>query len=202
MFQSVMGDLSSYFPAVLVAFGTSSCILWGVLLATQYKPGGSRQEPMRQQVKEGLSRYGGVALIGALWCGLAAWSGFEFSPTLQALFFGSIAILIFGTIDDMRPISWPWQLCFQLGLGGLLLWLGMRIEIMQGIFGGTIDFRNWPIPFTPSLMLMAWLVLVMNAVNWLDGLDGLLGSVSLMGFGTLTLLRLFPEVNQPALAVP
>jgi UDP-N-acetylmuramyl pentapeptide phosphotransferase/UDP-N-acetylglucosamine-1-phosphate transferase len=51
------------------------------------------------------------------------------------------------------------------------------------------------------LFAIFWIVLMINSMNWIDGVDGLSGGVSLIGALTIFLLSLKPEVNQPPVAI-
>lgn len=202
MSSDVLEDFVSFLPALLVAFLTGVFLLWNLQgwalkLIPQRIPEKGRIGSQYEK-----PRFGGLILVVAFWFGIAFWSDFSFSPTMLALLAGSILIVPFGILDDIRPVPWWVQLLFQLLLGIVLIALGLRIEMMQSPLGGAIDFRNWIIPGAPVLALLTWLVLVINAVNWLDGLDGLLGSVACIGLATLALVSLFPEVEQPGLAAP
>jgi UDP-GlcNAc:undecaprenyl-phosphate GlcNAc-1-phosphate transferase len=44
-------------------------------------------------------------------------------------------------------------------------------------------------------------VLLINATNWLDGIDGLSGGVSIISASTILVLSLRSEVNQPPIAI-
>jgi UDP-GlcNAc:undecaprenyl-phosphate GlcNAc-1-phosphate transferase len=202
MSSDVLLGFVSFLPAVLIAFLTSVLLLWNLQgWAVKYIPK-RVVEKERIGLKYEKVRFGGIILVIAFWFGIIFWSGFSLSPTILALLVGSILIVPFGILDDIRPIPWWVQLLFQFLLGIVLISLGLRIEMMQSPLGGAIDFRNWIIPGVPVLALLIWLILVINAVNWLDGLDGLLGSVSCIGLATLALVSLFPEVGQPGLAAP
>lgn len=201
MIGDVLRGVVPLLPFFCLALGLSALFGFTLLWIHQRWKPSKREEASRLPQKNAVSRFGGVGLLLAFVISLLLWPGFQFSPTIGALLSGGVLILFFGILDDIRPISWWWQLAFQLLLGGLLVFLGLKIEIMQGPFGGTVDFREW-FSGMPLVILLLWLLLVMNAVNWLDGLDGLLGSVVCIGFGTLTLVSFFPEVRQPGLAGP
>jgi UDP-GlcNAc:undecaprenyl-phosphate GlcNAc-1-phosphate transferase len=49
--------------------------------------------------------------------------------------------------------------------------------------------------------MVVWIVLMMNSMNWLDGIDGLSGGITLIGSLTIFFLSLKPEVNQPPVAI-
>lgn len=109
-------------------------------------------------------RLGGIAIAAAL---LAA--------TLLAVHTASRALLCFcaalmliwlaGLIDDLRELAPFWRLLAQIGGGSLLY------------FGG---WRLWPYaPGTVALLMdCLWVVLFVNAFNFLDGADGLAAGIT------------------------
>lgn len=121
--------------------------------------------------------------------------------SLQILFLGALLALALGSIDDIRPRHWGFQLSGQLLLGLLLVSAGMTIRSIHLGGGAVIDFSLLPFPALPLLVTLFWVVLVMNAVNWVDGADGLMAGVTATALLVLALLSLRPEVNQPALAL-
>lgn len=148
-----------------------------------------------------ISRFGGVALVLAFVSAVVANTDLEITPQLTGLLLGASFILVVGFLDDVTPVSWTTQLLFQVGLGALIFLFGMRAWVLTNPFGDPIFLRpeQWPIP---SLLIgILWTVLVMNAVNWADGVDGLLGSVATVAFTAIFLVSLRPDVNQPAVAI-
>jgi UDP-GlcNAc:undecaprenyl-phosphate/decaprenyl-phosphate GlcNAc-1-phosphate transferase len=89
------------------------------------------------------------------------------------------ALLIFGVglFDDLFTLR-PWQkLCGEIAAAGLAYWAGVHV---QG-FGGKVFGDWWGLPLT-----VGWLVLCTNAVNLIDGVDGLAAGIGL--FATTTML--------------
>jgi UDP-GlcNAc:undecaprenyl-phosphate GlcNAc-1-phosphate transferase len=88
------------------------------------------------------------------------------------------AMLVFvtGLIDDFFGLK-PWQkLLGQLGGAALAFWAGVRIPGVGGIALPDL----WSLPLT-----FGWLLLCSNAINLVDGLDGLAAGVGF--FATLTI---------------
>lgn len=197
MSDAIISAMSSGWGIFGTAFFFSSLLL---LFLTRVRAQKVRVEAGRTSTHSLSYRLGGVALILSFW--LAWWidGRVALSPGLMALLWGSILILLVGVRDDYRPIPWWGQLIFQGLLGLLLLSAHLSIDIMQGPLGGTIDFRTW-FASMPSIILFVWLLLILNALNWVDGHDGLLSIVTLIGFLTLFVVSVFPEVKQPAISL-
>jgi UDP-GlcNAc:undecaprenyl-phosphate GlcNAc-1-phosphate transferase len=84
-------------------------------------------------------------------------------------------ITLIGFLDDLYDLDWTLKLAGQFAVAGILAWQGVQI-ISLPIAGLTIG------SFGTSLVVTVFLtVLVMNAVNFIDGLDGLVSGVVLIG---------------------
>lgn len=88
----------------------------------------------------------------------------------------SIIVLI-GVADDIWDLDWVTKLAGQFIAAGLLAWQGVQI-ITVPIFGRTILS-----PYVLLIITVFAIVLVMNAINFIDGLDGLVTGVALIGNG-------------------
>ena len=127
-------------------------------------------------------RLGGVAMFFGFVSALAAagafgWFRSVFADPLQILAIVGAALLItlIGFLDDLYDLDWTLKLAGQFAVAGLLAWQGVQI-ISLPIAGLTIG------SFGTSLVVTVFLtVLVMNAVNFIDGLDGLVSGVVLIG---------------------
>lgn len=96
-------------------------------------------------------------------------------PGLFGLLAGASAMLIVGLLDDLHSLAALHKLGLQTGAALVLVALGWRVETL-GVPGvGTIAVGVWSVPLT-----VAWVVLVTNAVNLIDGLDGLACGLALV----------------------
>jgi UDP-GlcNAc:undecaprenyl-phosphate/decaprenyl-phosphate GlcNAc-1-phosphate transferase len=133
-----------------------------------------------------IPRAGGVAIVisylAAYLCLLAAplSAGLLIESSLSfALRLIPAAGLIFliGLVDDIRGLE-PWQkLAGEIAAAGAAYWAGIHIEGLAGYGAGAW----WNLPAT-----ILWLVACTNAINLIDGVDGLATGVGL--FATLTTL--------------
>jgi UDP-GlcNAc:undecaprenyl-phosphate GlcNAc-1-phosphate transferase len=78
------------------------------------------------------------------------------------------AIVGLGVIDDKRGVSALGKLTAQVLIGGVLVLLGVQILYFWFGFGPVSVGSDLAVPLT-----ILWLALVVNAVNLVDGLDGL-----------------------------
>lgn len=124
----------------------------------------------------GLAMFVGFALtFGA--AGLLGWfhSVFVDPSVVVGVIVSSLLITLLGYFDDLYDLDWFLKLAGQFLVAGILAWQGVQIVSLP-IFGLTIG------SFGMSLVVTVFItVLIMNAVNFIDGLDGLVAGVVLIG---------------------
>jgi len=153
------------------------------------------------RVHKAVSRFGGVALVLAFLATIIGNGNLSPSGPLFGLIIGSVLVLAFGMADDLRPIGWKSQMAFQGVLAVLLFVSGMRAWVLTNPFGDPWFLYPETSVFPSLFVGTVFVLLIMNAMNWVDGVDGLLGGVSLSAFVTLFFVSLRPEVNQPSVAI-
>lgn len=120
---------------------------------------------------------GGVAIFVAFWIALIVLT-WPPTGTVLALLAASTFLLAVSIADDLRGLSWAFRLTAQVALAVGLWWVGgVRIAGVTWPFGSDgpqyLDLGNASLPLT-----VAWIVVIVNALNWLDGLDGLAAGVA------------------------
>lgn len=151
--------------------------------------------------KEGVMRLGGVALIVSFLVMVFANRYLMITMPLIGVIVASGAILVVGVWDDMREMSWKRQLGFQFGLAALMFVFGIQVNSLTHPFGGVWFFDAPEFLWLSFIIGTVWMVAVVNAVNWADGIDGWCGGLACIGFLTIFFLSLQPEVNQPPVAI-
>lgn len=145
-----------------------------------------------------ISRLGGLAITGAFFFAVGMDHHLVLTRPLWGLLVGGLFIVFFGMADDFFELDWKTQLLFQVALGIIIYFFSIRIDFVTNPFGGIIDLTQSALSF---MVTLAWLVLIINAVNWLDGADGLLGGVGSVAAVTIFCISLRPEVHQPPIAI-
>jgi UDP-GlcNAc:undecaprenyl-phosphate GlcNAc-1-phosphate transferase len=98
----------------------------------------------------------------------------EWETYVIALFGGTLAIGALGIYDDLRGANAYQKLAVQI-LVAVFVWkLGVRIDLL-GLFGARLEVGVFSLPLT-----VIWIVVIINAMNLIDGLDGLASGVALM----------------------
>lgn len=96
----------------------------------------------------------------------------DFSAELLAIWIGGAILVVLGILDDILRLSALLKLLVQLCAAGVAVCFGIVIDQIT-IFGLVIEFGAFAIPIT-----LLWIVGLSNAINLIDGLDGLACGVS------------------------
>jgi UDP-GlcNAc:undecaprenyl-phosphate GlcNAc-1-phosphate transferase len=88
------------------------------------------------------------------------------------LFVASEIVLGLGAVDDLRRIPANIKFLFQIVAGLIVALTCYRIEVISLPFG-SVHLGIWSVPLT-----VLWVVAITNAINLLDGLDGLAAGTS------------------------
>ncbi|MEX0958169.1 MAG: MraY family glycosyltransferase [Burkholderiales bacterium] len=131
---------------------------------------------------------GAIPLIGgpAIFAGLCV-GALLIPNTLKpypALFAGLAVLLIAGILDDLRDLTPKQKFLAQLIAAACMVWWGgTSVESLGDLFGyGEVGLPYLAVPFT----IIALLGLI-NAINMVDGADGLATGLSLIAFFFLAL---------------
>lgn len=155
----------------------------------------------RHQHGTDISRLGGIALILSFIVTIVVDSHLILTFSWWGIIFLSLMILIVGVWDDVRELSWKTQMLAQVCIGMGAFFFGIRLISMTFPMHGVVFFDTGMLIFVSAIVTILWIMIVMNAINWIDGIDGVCGGVSVIAFATIFLLSLYPEVNQPPIAI-
>lgn len=97
---------------------------------------------------------------------------FQISPMFLSLMCGLVMLFIIGIGDDLIGINYKWKFFVQVFVASLLPISGLWINDMYGLLFIT---RLPPLIGVPMTIFIV--VLILNAVNLIDGLDGLCSGI-------------------------
>jgi UDP-GlcNAc:undecaprenyl-phosphate GlcNAc-1-phosphate transferase len=123
-------------------------------------------------------RFGGLAIAAAV-LGVAWLARVLPGPAqlldprpLLGLTCASLPVLALGVLDDLRDVG-PWtKLAVQACAALTLTVFGYGVPLLTNPFGEPFVTGLWSLPLT-----VLWVILLTNAVNLIDGLDGLAAGV-------------------------
>lgn len=124
----------------------------------------------RRMHKEPIPRLGGISIYAAFV--LATLVFCELDSRLIALWFGGLMIVVLGIFDDIYRLNAWLKLAVQIIVAVSAVLQGILIENVN-LFGHYIYFGWLSYPIT-----VVWIVGITNAINLIDGLDGLACGVS------------------------
>lgn len=159
----------------------------------------------RKVHQQPIVRVGGIAIcIGTLIACLAGAGLHSASPALShswqvlGVSIGGLLFFLIGLADDIFNLPPLPRLLLQ-GLVACLVWsLGIRVDYLPIPGFGTLSTGLFSLPIT-----FLWLAGVTNAINWLDGLDGLAAGISSIAAGLFALVcwQYNPSIALIALAL-
>ncbi|MED4350990.1 MraY family glycosyltransferase [Schinkia azotoformans] len=136
---------------------------------------GAVDKPNQRKVHQKvMPRLGGLAIFISMVIGFAIAQPFDDDIATWPILLGATIIVITGVFDDRFEISPKVKLLGQILAAGVVIYGGVQVEsINLPLFEATIEFGIFTIPFT-----LLWIVGITNAINLIDGLDGLAAGVS------------------------
>ncbi len=157
----------------------ASLILTPIVKKFAFLVGATDQPNHRKVHQKIMPRLGGLAIYISFIIGVIV-----LQPTDQyawPILIGSVIIIVTGLIDDLTELSAKWKFAGQLLAAVVVVLGGVRVEFINLPFGGELEFGYMSIPLT-----IFWIVGVTNAINLIDGLDGLAAGVSTIALITIS----------------
>lgn len=150
---------------------------------------------------QNIPRAGGVAIYAAFLLSFASaliypamLSESIFERQTVVFIIGASSAFLLGLWDDIKPLDSKTKFAAQMMIAMIAYTGGISIKAIS-IFGTQAIELGWAsLPVT-----IFWFVLVMNAINLIDGLDGLAAGISL--FVSLVLLILAVKMNSLSVAI-
>jgi UDP-GlcNAc:undecaprenyl-phosphate/decaprenyl-phosphate GlcNAc-1-phosphate transferase len=168
------------FAVSLVVSAVMACLVRDVANARGWV---TVPEPARHMHQKPVPRLGGIAILGSvvLVVSIAAIAsnllhlGYSLpSRTFLGLLGPTLVIFGLGLADDFRPLSPYLKFGVQILAAGWLFLNGCRVTRFQLLFGER-ELGN----IAALALTVFWVLLITNAFNLLDGLDGLAGGSAL-----------------------
>jgi UDP-GlcNAc:undecaprenyl-phosphate GlcNAc-1-phosphate transferase len=131
-----------------------------------------------------IPRLGGVSMLLGFGAATLVASVLPFSrqmfdgPELKGILYGAIIVCIVGAIDDVKELDWLLKLAGQLLAAGIMAFQGVQLFSLP--LGETLVL---PGPLLVGLTIF-FVILATNAVNFVDGLDGL--ATGIVGIAALS----------------
>jgi UDP-GlcNAc:undecaprenyl-phosphate GlcNAc-1-phosphate transferase len=155
--------------ALLVAFAAAT-VLTPLVARLARRIGAVDEIKERGLARDATPLLGGLAIFGGVL--LAALLFLPGNPRTQAILAGAALITIVGAIDDARDLPPGVKLTGQIAAALILVLSDVTVNTFTLPFVGRVDLGSLGEPIT-----VLGLVLLMNVVNFSDGVDGLAAGV-------------------------
>ncbi|MDB5325200.1 MAG: hypothetical protein JWM57_769, partial [Phycisphaerales bacterium] len=142
---------------------------------------------VRKVHKKPVPRVGGVAIVLATILPLLVVAFFystklgltQFQPA-ATLLAGAVSLAVVGVLDDFFEIPSKYKLLAMLVASAAFCGAGGAVDsvVVRGVHLLDLGYAGWPVT-------MLWIALVTVSINFIDGLDGLAGGISLIACAVL-----------------
>ncbi len=199
----------AFFIALAITF-----ILTPVIQSRALKLGFLDAPSVRKLHKTPIPRLGGVGIYSSLFFtslillpvylnySITSYSSF----TLIGIFSGGTIIFFIGLLDDLDPLPAKIKLLIQFLAATIAWYLGVRIMSISNPFYHS-DFSIFKLsvgdqaylfsPIFSYLITVIWIVGITNAINLIDGMDGLATGVCIVGALAIWAVSLDYRISQP-----
>lgn len=142
--------------------------------------------------KEQVSPLGGIAIFSAFWITLGVFSSNGLSRESVLLMAGAFLLFLTGVKDDLISMPALRRLVVQIGVASLMYVAGIQLTTIPG----TGIVLPWPASFLLTILLTGAIV---NAYNFIDGINGLASGLAIIGAVVFALL--FLQMGNPHAAL-
>ena len=149
----------------------------------------------RRMHKVPLPRVGGLAIFLGFIISVLIFA--QIDNQTKSIFIGAVIIVLLGVVDDITPLKPLIKLAGQIVAALIPVLNGVVIERLTDPFsksGGVINMGVLAIPIT-----IIWIVGMSNAVNFIDGLDGL--AVGVSSIAAISMFAIAAIVSESYIAI-
>ncbi|TSC93576.1 MAG: glycosyl transferase, partial [Candidatus Berkelbacteria bacterium Licking1014_85] len=160
--------------------------------------------------KTPIPRLGGIAVFSAFWITIIFFQIFfpekliftenkilGIDQNLFGVFIGSLIVFLSGILDDIKNLKPFSKLFWQIVAGTIIVIFGINIWWVHNPFGG----ENIILNNLTYILVPVWIVLLINVMNWWDGIDGQVTGIGIIAAIVLFFLSISKVVNQPSTAI-
>ncbi len=179
--MNLMVNNHNIIEIILVTF-IASLILVPIAKKIAYHIGAIDKPNARKIHNVDMPRLGGLAIFGSFLLGYILYG--ELTTQMLSILIGSFIILLVGIFDDIKPIKARYKFLVQI-IAALIVVLYGQVYFTEITFLGIrLEFNMLISYFLSTFFIVA----ISNAINLIDGLDGLAGGVSSIYFLTISII--------------
>jgi len=135
--------------------------------------------------KKPIPLLGGLAIYFSFIIVMMLKSG-SLSQHETGILIGATIIVIGGIIDDTFELRPRYKLIFQISAAVVLIFFGVEISSITNPLAGGYDY--WNVGWMTVPLTILWVIGITNALNLIDGLDGLAAGVALISSVTIFII--------------
>ena len=113
---------------------------------------------------------GGAAVYGAF--AVTVLTNFDFSRQLKGVAVGATIVVAAGLLDDLVDMRAWVKLLAQVGAAAVAIAYGVSLQVVPGWVAGAVALN--------LLLTVLWFLTVTNAIQFLDGMDGLAAGLGII----------------------
>jgi UDP-GlcNAc:undecaprenyl-phosphate GlcNAc-1-phosphate transferase len=184
--------------AVIGAAFAVSCASMPLLRSLSFRIGAVAHPDARRVHTQPTAVLGGAGIVAGVLVGFSvAWLSGQFAATFRTIaqplgvVLAVVTIYVVGQLDDLREVSAPAKTAGSVLAGSILAIAGLTIVFFRIPFVGLVALA----PDLATLITVLWVVGMAQAVNLLDGLDGLAAGVVAIAAGAILMFAEFLDNN-------
>lgn len=143
----------------------------------------------RRMHKTPIPRMGGLAIFLGFMVSVLVFG--KMNREIQGILLGAVIIVILGVMDDILTLHALPKFIVQIFAAVVVVLHGCRIDHFMGF--ALPEWLSYPVS-------VIWIVAITNAVNFIDGLDGLAAGVSAISAGAMLIIALILVPDATAMA--
>ena len=150
----------------------------------------------RRMHKKPVPRLGGLAIFLGFIVSMLLFT--KIDGEMQGILLGAVIIVVLGVVDDMTPLRAYFKFFVQIVAALVAVFHGVVIETLSN---PNIFSQNpyWNLSWLAIPITVLWIVGITNAVNLIDGLDGLACGVSTISALTMLVIALLVSEGDVAI---
>ena len=191
-----MGSYKTYFVLLALSFGLAllltPLVRWFAFRFQILDHPGTRKIHHRP-----IPLLGGLAIALAMWLPIAALWMYDnrIANLLRAreavvlhILLSGLAMLLLGLYDDFKGLNARRKLMAQLPVAAVLVLAGVGFENLTLPTLGSV-----PLGWAGPVLTMLWIIGITNAINLVDGIDGLACGVSFFAATTIAIISIYND---------
>ena len=152
----------------------------------------------RRMHKKPVPRLGGLAIFLGFIVSMLLFV--KIDHQMQGILLGASIIVVLGVVDDMSPLRAYFKFCVQIFAALVAVFHGVVIQTLSNpnVFA---ESPYWDLGWLAVPITVLWIVGITNAVNLIDGLDGLACGVSTISAISMLVIALLVSEGDVALVM-